>query len=256
MGPQPSRPTVVPAGPRVVRLLLLVRQLAPSWLRGHAVCTVLNYPTGAPAVCPPTCPSTIQGRAGSRSQQYVLFPWGAAPSGAPQFSPGPSISSGPGGGPATLTALHRVQSLGPRVSPAWRPARSLPLGSGRQSRPSHSTMGLSPSGASWSPPDFSAPRGTGCGPAPLVPPPGGNSRAPASLLQGGPFGASLQSLAVRPRPAAAHGLMGGPGSRSRDGQPASPAVDSRVSAATHFGARAGARPLPGSAPSSSPSLGH
>ncbi|KAJ1089622.1 hypothetical protein NDU88_002771 [Pleurodeles waltl] len=91
------------------------------------------------------------------------------------------------GGPEPLSALHGVQSRVPGVSPAGRPARGLKLGSGRQSRPSHSTMVLSPSGASRTPPDFSAPQGTGRGPAPLGPPPGGNSWAPASLLQGDPL---------------------------------------------------------------------
>ncbi|KAJ1199766.1 hypothetical protein NDU88_003599 [Pleurodeles waltl] len=110
---------------------------------------------------------------------------------------------------------------------------------GRLSRPSNSTVGLSPFGALRSPPGSTALRGTGRSPAPLVPPPGGNSRTPASLPQGEPLGASLQTLAVCPRPRAAHCFTRGPGFKRGDGPPASPAVDSRVCSVTHFAARAG-----------------
>ncbi|KAJ1208109.1 hypothetical protein NDU88_003498 [Pleurodeles waltl] len=225
-GPEPLGPTVVRAGPRVVRLLLLARQLAPSRLRGHAVGTVLIPPQGPqPCAC---LPAQAPFRAALASEASSVFYFlGALPL---EVLPGPLRFLRALGRPAPLTALHRVQSRGPA--------------SHRQGDP--------PGASPWAPVVSPGPITALWGLAPLGPP--GHRRT--SPLPGGP-GAAQRYSRLLPE------ATPGPRCRSFRETLLWPPSSLRPSAharrqptATHFGARAGARPLPGPAPSSSPSLGH
>ncbi|KAJ1148764.1 hypothetical protein NDU88_001590 [Pleurodeles waltl] len=144
-GPQPSGPSAVPTGPRVISLSPLAWPPVPHQLRDHVLCTVFDHLSGAPAARSPAGPITAPGRAhlgaSSRLQFHRVLPPGGS-----RFSPGFSAVPGPGGGPVPLTSLlagasHWVPAvrsnqvpdlwgLAPPGPPDLRRASPIPRGSG------------------------------------------------------------------------------------------------------------------------------
>ncbi|KAJ1117772.1 hypothetical protein NDU88_005968 [Pleurodeles waltl] len=120
----------------------------PHRLQGRAASTLLNAPNGAPAVRLPIGSSTIQACALLQNKQCVLFPWGAAPPGAPGSPRAPPLPQGSGAAPLPLTALHGVQSHGPGAPPAGRPARGPPRAPVASPGPVTALWGLAPLGPS------------------------------------------------------------------------------------------------------------